>query len=43
MTNLLLAFLLIFLVQTSFAQREKFEFTEGLCLSCQSPYFSWRT
>jgi hypothetical protein len=32
MTKLLLFFLLTFLVQTSFAQREKFEFTEGLCL-----------
>ena len=31
MTKLLLAFLLTFLVQTSFAQREKFEFAEGLC------------
>ena len=31
MSKLLLFFLLTFLVQTSYAQREKFEFAEGLC------------
>ena len=31
MTKLTLSFLLFILVQTSFAQREKFEFSEGLC------------
>lgn len=31
MTKLLLFFLFTIVVQTSFAQREKFEFSEGLC------------